>query len=439
MTAPSGGAGLSTRLRSDVETENAFQPMTRTSTTVEAPPDRSREGLPFVVPLLALGTFLMITTEFLVAGLLQQLADGLGVGLGRTGLLISAFAVGMIIGSPAMALATLRLPRRVTLVGALGVFAVGHVIAATSSSFTVVAGARVLTALAAGAFWAVASVVATRAAGPANSSRALGVMMSGVGIATVAGVPLGSFAGHLLGWRGAFWALAALAVLAAPIIYRFTPADGDRLAPSMRAELRAVATRRMAFLVVSTVLATGGYMTVFSYLSPLITERAGLPAGAVPIVFIVFGSGAIIGTNLAGRFADARPLPTFLTATATTVVIIAALIPLSTVLPAAFVLIFALGVAGMGIPPVGTGLAVRFAPASPTLAAAIAVAAFNGGTALGTSVASRALDSGLGAVGPLAVGLVMAALGVIALSAMAALRLTHDDTTHTATHEGAAS
>lgn len=429
MTRPSYGVSIAARPRPDVKTERAFNAMTSATITQDLQPDQARARLPFVVPLLALGTFLMITTEYLVAGLLQQLADGLGVGIGQTTLLISAFAVGMIIGSPAMALATLRLPRRITLVGALGVFAVGHVIAATSSSFAVVAGAGVLTALAAGAFWAVASVVATRAAGPANSSRALGVMMSGVGIATVAGLPLGSYAGQLLGWRGAFLALAALAVLAAPIIYRFTPADADGPIPSVLAELRAVATGRMALLVVSTVLATGGYMTVFSYLSPLMTERAGLPAGAVPVVFIVFGVGAVIGTNLAGRFADARPMPTFLAATAATVVVIAALVPLSTVMPAAFVLIFALGVAGMGIPPVGTGLAVRFAPASPTLAAAIAVAAFNGGTAIGTWVGASALGSSLRTVGPLTVGLVMAALGVIALSTMTALRLTQQDTT----------
>lgn len=395
---------------------------TTETTTGEATAARGR--LPFVVPLLTLGTFLMITTEYLVAGLLQEIATDLGVGVGRVGLLISAFAVGMIVGAPVMALATLRLPRRTTLVGALGVFAAGHVVAALSSSFAVVAGARVVTALAAGAFWAVAAVVATTAAGPANSTRALGVMMSGVGIATVAGVPLGAFAGQLLGWRGTFWALAALAALAAPIIYRFTPADDERATPSILAELRAVATGRMALLVLATVLATGGYMTTFSYLSPLATDRAELPSAAVPLMFVVFGVGAIIGTNLAGRFADARPLMTFLAATVATVVIMALLVPLSTFAAAAFVLIFALGIAGMGIPPVGTGLAVRFAATAPTLAAAISVAAFNGGTALGTWIGAGTLDSDLGLLGPLTVGLVMAVLGVVALAAMAIARLT---------------
>ncbi|MFT4264392.1 MAG: MFS transporter [Nocardioides sp.] len=386
--------------------------------------DTTRRALPPVVPLLAVGTFLMITTEYLVAGLLQDIATGLDVDVSRVGLLISAFAVGMILGSPGMALATLRLPRRMTLVGALGIFAVGHVVAALSTTFALVATARVIAALAAGAFWAVAAVVATTAAGPANQSRALGLMMSGVGIATVAGVPLGIFAGQLLGWRGSFWVLAAAAALAAPIIYRCTPADTHTAAPSVRSELRAVATGRMALLVLATVLATGGYMTTFSYLSPLVTERTGLAEKAVPLVFVVFGTGAVLGTNLAGRFADARPLTTFLTATTSTVAIMTLLALSSTNPIATFILIFALGIAGMGIPPVGTGLAVRFASTAPTLAAAIAVAAFNGGTALGTWIGAETLSTDLRARGPLLVGIAMATLGGATLSTMAALRLT---------------
>ena len=319
-----------------------------TISTVAAP---TRQRLPFVVPLLAIGTFLMITTEYIVAGLLQEFADDLHVSLAQVGLLITAFAIGMIVGSPVMALVTLRLPRRATLVLALLVFAAGHIIAALSSDFWIVLIARVATALAAGAFWSVASVVATHAAGPANSARALGVMMSGVGLATVAGVPLGSFAGQLVGWRGTFWALAALAVLAAPVIARFTPADSDRGTDSIRAELRAITNRRMALLVVATILATGGCMTAFSYLSPLATDRAGIPSWAVPLVFVVFGVGAIVGTNLAGRCADRRPITTFIAATAGTVLLMALLVPLSTNAAATFSIVFLLGIAGMGIPP----------------------------------------------------------------------------------------
>src|SRR3954469_11113699 len=187
-----------------------------------------RSALPPVVPLLALGAFLMCTTEFVIAGLLPQMADDFGVRPSQVGLLITAFAVGMIVGAPVMAVATLRLPKRVTLVLALAIFAAGDVIAARSGSFALLFAARVLTAVVTGAFWSVASVVATRAAGPDASSRALGLMGSGVALATVLGVPLGSLAGDHLGWRGTFWALAALAVAAAAIIGRFPPGGGAR-------------------------------------------------------------------------------------------------------------------------------------------------------------------------------------------------------------------
>src|SRR3954464_7856964 len=234
-----------------------------------APGERPRKTkLPFVVPLLALGTFLMCTTEFLIAGLLPQMADDFGVRPSQIGLLITAFAIGMIVGAPVMAVATLRLPKRATLVLALATFAAGHVIAALSGSFALLLAARVLTAVVTGAFWSVASVVATRAAGPDASSRALGVMGTGVALATVLGVPLGSLAGDHLGWRGAFWAIAALAAVAAVVIGRFAPKDVQGETPSVRAELRALRNARLWLMLGATVLVMGGCMGTFSYISP---------------------------------------------------------------------------------------------------------------------------------------------------------------------------
>ena len=172
-----------------------------------------QSSLPPVVPLLALGAFLMCTTEFLIAGLLPQMADDFGVRPSQIGLLIMAFAVGMIVGAPVMALATLRLPKRATLVLALATFAAGHVVAALSGSFELPVRWRASSPVwSTGAFWSAATVVATRAAGPDARTHALGVIGSGVALATVLGVPLGSLAGDHLGWRGAFWLLAALAV-----------------------------------------------------------------------------------------------------------------------------------------------------------------------------------------------------------------------------------
>src|SRR3954447_10841066 len=265
----------------------------------------SNSKLPAVVPLLAVGTFLMCTTEFMIAGLLAQMADDFGVRPSQVGLLITAFAIGMIVGAPVMAIATLRLPKRLTLVLALAIFAAGHVIAALSGSFALLLAARVLTAVVTGAFWSVASVVATRAAGPEASSRALGVMGSGVALATVLGVPLGSLAGEHLGWRGTFWAVAALALVAAAVVGRSVPSDEAGAPVSVRSEFRALRSARLWLVLGATVLVMGGCMGTFSFISPLLTERSGIPLELVPLVFVCFGGGSMIGTNVVGRFADA--------------------------------------------------------------------------------------------------------------------------------------
>jgi DHA1 family inner membrane transport protein len=378
--------------------------------------------------LLAVGTFLMCTTEFMIAGLLPQMADDFGVRASQVGLLITAFAIGMIVGAPVMAAATLRLPKRLTLVLALAIFAAGHVLAALSGSFVLLLAARVLTAVVTGAFWSVASVVATRAAGPEASSRALGVMGSGVALATVLGVPLGSVAGEHLGWRGAFWAIAGLAGVAALVIGRFAPADERGPTPSVRTELRALRNARLWFVLGATVLVMGGCMGTFSYISPLLTERAGVSLGLVPLVFVCFGIGSMIGTNVVGRFADRRPVATFITCAVGAALVLVMLIPLSGRPATAVVVITLLGVVTMAIPPVATGLSVRLADSAPTLAAAFTVSAFNGGIAAGSSIGGHTLNTSLGETGPAAVGVVMVLLGLVPLIALAVHRSSRIET-----------
>jgi len=184
--------------------------------------------------LLSVGTFLTATTEFVIAGLLPDLAAELDVSLGRAGLLITAFAAGMIVGAPVIAIATARVPQRSTLVGALLLFSTGHVVAAISSSFAIVLVARVVTALATGTFLAVAAAVAVAAVGAANGARAMGTLMSGVALATVVGVPLGSWVGQLVGWRGVLWGLAVVSALAAVVIARLVPHSKQEGTPSLR-------------------------------------------------------------------------------------------------------------------------------------------------------------------------------------------------------------
>jgi DHA1 family inner membrane transport protein len=329
-----------------------------------------------------------------------------------------------------MALATLRLPKRATLVLALATFAAAHVIAALSGSFALLFAARVLTGVVTGAFWSAASVVATRAVGPDARTHALGVIGSGVALATVLGVPVGSLVGEQLGWRGAFWALAALAVVAAAVIGRFTPGAGTDAEVSVRSEFRALRNGRLWLVLGGTVLVMGGCMGTFSFITPLLTERSGIPLELVPLVFVCFGVGSMIGTNGVGRLADRRPVATFIACALGAGLVLVLLIPLSANPLTAVIVITLLGVVTMAIPPVATGLSVGLAGSAPTLAAALTVSAFNGGIVAGSSIGGLTLDTTLGDTGPATLGVVMVALGLIPLAALAMTRARRTNDSH---------
>lgn len=378
---------------------------------------------PLVVYVLAVGTFLMLTTEFVVAGILPQIAGDLQVDVARAGMLITVFAVGMVVGAPLMAMLTLRLPERLTLVLALAVFALGHVIVAAGSSFGVLVAARFLTALATGAFWAVAAVVATRVAGPGAGSRAVGIVNAGGMLATVLGVPLGAFAAQLIGWRGTFWALAVLAVTAIPVIARHVPHQGpEHGAASLRAELTSLGSGRLWLVLAACATTTGGVLAAYSYIAPLLTDRTGIPAHLVPLVLAGFGLGSLAGSVLGGRLGDTRPHATTIVAPAATTTLLLVICLVSGAALPTTVLIALLGLFGLGANPVLISLALRYADHAPTLGSSLSVAAFNVGTAAASWIGGIALGSGLGPVGPVAVG---AAIAAVTLVPAIALALTH--------------
>lgn len=376
--------------------------------------------IPLVIYVLTAGTFVMGTTEFVMAGLLPQMAADFGTTIPRAGLAITVFALGMIVGAPSMALLTLRLPRRLTLTVALAAFAGGHVVVALVDSFAVMLAARFVTAMATGAFWAVAAVVATRIAGPTASSRALGIVLGGGMLANVLGVPLGAFGGQLIGWRGPIWALAALALITAVGVSRVVPADGPaRDAPSVRAELGGLRSARLWLTLATCAAVNAGVLSVYSFVTPLLTDRAGLPPSSVPLGLVLFGAAALVGTIVGGRLGDPHPfVVTFITAT-TTVIATAALCAFSTLPVPALLLFTLLGLVGMSANPILVDLAVRYGDQAPTLASAMATSTFNLGTATGTWVTGLALASDLGTLAPPLVGVVFAAsiflpLGVLA-------------------------
>ncbi|WP_280423831.1 MFS transporter [Nocardia carnea] len=394
----------------------------------------ARNRLPVLVYVLAAGIFLMGTTEFMIAGLLPEVATDLGVDIARAGLLITAFAVGMILGPPVMALATLRLPARATLIGALAVFAAGHVVPAISDSFTVVTVSRVVTALATGTFWATGAVVAAAVAGPGASARALAVMSGGLSLAVVAGVPLGTFAGQLTGWRGPFWMLAVLAVPAIAAVLRFTPiASGNIEAPvSVRAEVATIRPWRVWAVLAAITLAQAGFLGAYSFISPLLTDRAGIPTTLVPLVLVGFGIGALAGTTLGGRVGDRRPLGTITTAVTATSLLLLVLAATASQSMIVVAVVIVLGASGLGANPVLIAQTMRFAGNGSRLASSLATAAFNLGTAAGSALAATTLSTALGVTGPAVLGAAITATALIPIAALAAIRTrTNPDNTPT--------
>lgn len=371
--------------------------------------------LPPVVYLLGAVAFLMGTTELIVAGLLPEIAGALSVTHGQAGLLMTVFAVGMIIGAPVMAMATLRLPPRATLVAALLVFAAGHLVSAVSDSFTVQLVARFIAAVATGTFWAVGAVLATAAAGKANSAKATAVMIGGLTLANVLGVPIGTALGQWLGWRGPFWVLAVLAAVAAVVLALRLPKAAANATTSLGAELRSLRHGRLWLIYLACALIPGSFIAAYSYIAPLLTDRAGLGEVAVPIVMLGYGLATLTGTAFGGRVGDTNPFHAAIPAVALIAVILGALTLWGGNPVAAVVLFVLLGLVAMVAQPILIAQAVRQAGDTHTLAVAMSTAALNVGIAVGSWLGGVVLTTSLGLAAPTLLGAGIAVAAVIVL------------------------
>ncbi|KQU28647.1 MULTISPECIES: MFS transporter [unclassified Rhodococcus (in: high G+C Gram-positive bacteria)] len=369
-----------------------------------------------------MGTFLMGTSEFVVAGLLPDISSDLVIGTSEAGLLVTAFAIGMI-ATPVIAIATLKVSERTTLLAALAVYAAGHVVVALTDDLSVILVSRFVTALATGAFWSIAASVASRVAGPDASARAIGLVLSGGILATVIGVPLGSIAGQLVGWRGPFWILAVMALLATIPIARFVP-DGSSssTAVPLRSQLAALATGRLWVVMAACVLISCAVMSTYSFIAPLLTERSGLSSELLPVGLAIFGVGAVTGTLNSGRFAGRAPYVTALTGGVVVAIALSLLSVLSSDATISIALLAFAGMAGLGTNPVLMSMAVRFAEGAPTLATSLCTSMFNLGTAFGSWVTGQAIV-GYGPVAIPVVGAVFAVILVVPLTALVVLDL----------------
>ncbi|GHA21146.1 chloramphenicol efflux pump [Streptomyces spiroverticillatus] len=387
------------------------------------PADRTttpRARMPLAVYMLGLAVFALGTSEFMLSGLLPPIADDMDVSIPQAGLLISAFAIGMVIGAPLLAVATLRLPRRTTLIALISVFGLGQVAGALAPSYELLFASRVVSAFACAGFWAVGAAVAIAMVDVGSRARAMAVMIGGLSIANVLGVPAGAFLGDHLGWRSAFWAVgaaSAVALVGVVTLIPRIPLPSEK--PQLKRELSIYRDRQVLVSVLITALAAGGVFCAFSYLSPLLTDVAGLDSKWVPWVLGLFGIGALVGTTVGGMVADARPFGVLIGGISTSTVLLAALALFGSTAAVAVTLSFALGFSAFFTAPALNARMFNVAGAAPTLAGATTTAAFNIGNTGGPALGGTVIDAGWGysatawaggAMTIVAVGLVLLAL-----------------------------
>ena len=346
-----------------------------------ASPSRS---MPMALYALAAGAFGIGTTEFVIMGLLMQVAADLKVSIATAGLLISGYALGVFIGAPILTVATSRMPRKTVLIGLMAIFTLGNLCCALAPNYTVLLLARIITALAHGTFFGVGAVVATGLVAADRRASAISIMFTGLTIATLLGVPAGAWLGLHFGWRSTFWAVAAIGVVAMIVIAALVPASRDNNAGiAVRDELRAISNPAVLLGLLMTVFGFAGVFTVFTYIQPILTEVTGFAESAVSPILLVFGVGLIAGNLLGGKLADRKLMPALLL---TLVALIAVLGVMTFALHnKALTVVFVglLGVAAFAtVPPLQLWV-LHKAHDAQSLASSLNIGAFNLGNALG--------------------------------------------------------
>ncbi|XRQ02867.1 Cmx/CmrA family chloramphenicol efflux MFS transporter [Actinomadura welshii] len=359
--------------------------------------------MPLPLYLLAVAVFAMGTSEFMLSGLLPDIAADLGVPVGTAGTLTSAFAVGMAAGAPLMAALARDRPARASLLGYLLAFSAAHAAGAVTASFPVLFATRIVAALANAGFLAVALTTAAALVSRDRKGRALAVLLSGTTVATVAGVPGGAVLGTLLGWRAVFWAVAALCLLAAIGVRAGIPARpaGPGAAPrNLRPEFAQLRRPGLLLAMLLGALVNAATFASFTFLAPVVTGTAGLGELWVPAALVLFGAGSFAGVTVAGRLADRRPGLVIAAGGPPLLAGWAALALLAGEPAALLCLVFVQGALSFAL---GGTLITRVlyeAAGAPALGGAYATAALNAGAAAGPLAAAAALGTAAGSTGP---------------------------------------
>jgi MFS transporter, DHA1 family, inner membrane transport protein len=388
------------------------------TTTTEARPAQATRFGPAVLAL-AVGGFAIGTTEFVTMGLLPQISEGVGVPIAQAGHVISAYALGVVIGAPVLAFFGAKWPRRGLLVVLMGTYAVFNALSAVATGYGMLMVARFLDGLPHGGYFGVASLVAASMVTPERRGRAMALVLLGLPVANVIGVPAATVLGQHLGWRASYWLVSALAVLTMVLVVAFVPACPGNPEATGRRELSAFSKPQVWLTMVAGAIGFGGMFALFSYIAPTVTEVSGLPESAVPVFLLTLGVGMVVGNWAAGLLVDRSVLGSLLGSSIGLAVVLLAFWAVAPygwmALPAAFAVTFVGSVLALSM----MVRLIDVAGHAETLGAAMSHSSLNVGNALGAWLGGLVIASGFGFRAPIVVGIVLALAGFVVVLASA--------------------
>lgn len=351
--------------------------------------------MPLSLLSLAVAAFGIGTTEFVIMGLLPDVARDLGVSIPDAGLLVSGYALGVVIGAPLLAILTARLPRKATLVGLMGLFIVGNVLCALSPTYGLLMGARIVTAFCHAAFFGIGSVVAADLVPRNKRAQAIALMFAGLTLANVLGVPAGTAFGQWLGWRATFWAVVGIGLAALVALVLLLPGRIPMKQSRILTEFRVLKDRQVFLAMVISVVCSASLFSVFTYISPLLRDVTHFSAEAVTGALLLFGVGLTAGNMLGGRLADWRLMPSLIGTLVVLIVVLAAFTGTSASTVPALATLLVWGVLAFALVPLLQLRVVDTAHQAPNLASTLNQGAFNLGNAIGAWIGAVAITHGI--------------------------------------------
>lgn len=377
--------------------------------------------MPLALMALAIGAFGIGTTEFVIMGLLPEVAADFGVSIPTAGHLVTGYALGVVLGAPVMTALGTRVSRRRMLMLLMGLFVVGNLLSALAPSFGLMLSGRVVASLAHGAFFGIGSVVAADLVAPDKRAGAIASMFTGLTVANVVGVPMGTLVGQSAGWRVTFGIVAALGVVGLAGVAQLVPDMPKPEGVRLRHELAALKNVQVLLAMAMTVLGFGGVFATITYIAPMMTQVAGFADGSVTWLLVLFGLGMVGGNIVGGRYADRALMPLLYVSLGALAVVLALFTVSAHDKLAAAVTITLVGALGFATVPPLQKRVLDQAHGAPTLASALNIGAFNLGNALSAWLGGLVIAAGLGYTAPNWVGAVLAAAALVLAVVSAAL------------------